>query len=180
MPKAIAITAPRAAPEETPRVEPSASGFFSSPAWPHRPGQACAGQRYASTRAGAQTGYGGRESDRLRPAEQAADPISDRAKRVSQGDSDAAETYTGAKTTSITAVNRTYSMNEKRSGAVYIAFLQKTERQKPLPSSFPNQAAFSAALSWTVKEHPGAIQQPGDRAGQLVVGQVKRRRFERP
>ena len=31
MPKAIAITAPKDAPEETPSVEPSANGFFRSP-----------------------------------------------------------------------------------------------------------------------------------------------------
>lgn len=31
MPKAMAHTAPKAAPEETPSVEPSARGFFKSP-----------------------------------------------------------------------------------------------------------------------------------------------------
>ncbi len=38
IPKAMATTAPRDAPEETPRVDPPARGFFSSPcmAPPHR------------------------------------------------------------------------------------------------------------------------------------------------
>lgn len=38
MPNAIAMTAPSEAPDETPSVEPSASGFFRSPcmAPPHR------------------------------------------------------------------------------------------------------------------------------------------------
>ena len=31
MPKAMAMTAPRDAPEDTPKVEPSARGFFSRP-----------------------------------------------------------------------------------------------------------------------------------------------------